>query len=138
MLLVLNTNNRLGWKCLPGTKTIAYWARSWVTKKIKCRKWCPNFSKVEMHWQGAMTMATGDTLSIEAAKSANNDYLKFTKSSHQLSKLHLLGCIEQRLPHLSFSILSLYLYITSSSLSNCLSLSNSLLFFLTHTHTPSF
>jgi hypothetical protein len=82
-----------------------------------------------------MTMVTGDTLSIEAAKSANNDYPKFTKSSHQWSKLHLLGCIEQRLPHLS---LSLSFYLTSSSLSNCLSLSNSLLFFLTHTHTHSF
>ncbi len=34
-------NIRPGWKGLPGTNTLAYFARSKVTKKIKCCKICP-------------------------------------------------------------------------------------------------
>jgi hypothetical protein len=40
-IAALPTNFGLGWKSLPGTSTLAYRTRSFVTKKIRCCEHCP-------------------------------------------------------------------------------------------------
>jgi hypothetical protein len=63
MLLALPAN-KLGWKGLPITNTLAYWARSYVMKKIKCSKYSIWFSycflvPVRISWEKKVWYSDG-------------------------------------------------------------------------------